>query len=236
MASQPKSKKGDKSKNSVPPRKNDHGSECAICLNAIVDRSAEVDGEDSIFCDGACQRWLHRTCAGLTDPAFDTIRNQSDEKFYCYQCFVALHFLQMKELRDSIDHLTKEVSSLKSQLSQAGIPASHSLPADPPTHSDAVVTRLVEQDHLRTSLPVDQPQTTPATKVTKSPGQTTEVARSRSAGLLYDKKFKLVVYGIKESPKGTSRGLRNRHDLDKVTTIVSNLESSITSQLIRDCG
>ena len=63
--------------------------------------------------------------------------------------------------------------------------------------------------------------------------QATKVARSHSAGLGYNKKFKFVVYGIEESPKGTSRGLCNQHDLDKVNAIVTNLESTITSQSIR---
>lgn len=97
--------------------------------------------------------------------------------------------------------------------------------------------RLVQQDRLRTSPadspPVDLPETTPATKLPKQP---TRVTHSRSAGLVYDKKFKFIVYGIEESPKGTSRGLQNRHDLDKVSTIISNLESTITSQSVRDCG
>ena len=71
--------------------------ECAICLEAIQDRSHTSEGQDSVFCEGECQRWLHRTCAGLTNQAFDQIRS-SDERFYCYQCFVTLHKSEMKDL------------------------------------------------------------------------------------------------------------------------------------------
>ena len=131
--------KRDKStKKNVPVQKGD-GSECAICLKDIVDRSDKSNGEDSIFCEGMCQRWLHHTCAGLTDPAFDLIR-KSNDKFYCYQCFVITHYQQVQELRDSIDLLSKEVSSLKSQL-LANAAASHysdHLPVAGLTYSDAV--------------------------------------------------------------------------------------------------
>ena len=97
--------------------------ECAICLEVIKDHSDTSEGEDSIFYEGECQGWLHRKCAGLTDPAFDKIR-RSDERFYCYQCFVTLHKLEIKDLRDtvttlttSVESLTKELSNLRSLLS-----------------------------------------------------------------------------------------------------------------------
>ena len=75
-------------------------SECGICLNDIVDQSEKSEGEDSVFCEGACQKWLHHTCAGLSDAAFEVIL-KSNDKFYCYQCFVTSHGKQMKELQES---------------------------------------------------------------------------------------------------------------------------------------
>ena len=42
-------------------------SECGICLNDIVDQSEKSDGEDSVFCEGACKNgftvlgWVSRT-------------------------------------------------------------------------------------------------------------------------------------------------------------------------------
>ena len=74
----------DNNSGKTAPRGQKHDlTECAICLEAIQDRSDTSEGEDLVFCEGECQRWLHRTCAGLTDPAFDKIQ-RSDERFYCY--------------------------------------------------------------------------------------------------------------------------------------------------------
>ena len=85
-------------------------SECGICLNDIVDQSEKSDGEDSVFCEGACQKWLHRTCVGLSDATFEVIRKTNDNcKFYCYQCFVTSHEKQTKELHDSIALLTRQL-------------------------------------------------------------------------------------------------------------------------------
>ena len=132
-------------------------SECAICLEVIVDRSGSSNGEDSVFCEGDCQRWLHRTCVGLTDRAFEAIRD-SDEKFLCYQCFVNSHVCQMKELRDSIAMLTREVTSLKSQLSEFGSQYNNVLPTvhnDDETQDDIPPTNTtVQQSRL---LPMTKP-------------------------------------------------------------------------------
>ena len=47
-------------------------------------------------------------------------------------------------------------------------------------------------------------------------------------------KFNVVIYGIKECGKGTPRQERLNHDLDKVTSIVTEGENSINPLSIRD--
>ena len=84
-----KSTKHEKSTNCAKETK------CAICLKKIIERSDNADGEDLIFCKGDCQRWLHRSCAGLPDPAFDLIHN-STEKFYCFPSSMVRHTLEVK--------------------------------------------------------------------------------------------------------------------------------------------
>ena len=136
----------------TPPRGQKHDvTECAICLEAIQDRSDTSEGEDLVFCEGECQRWLHRTCARLNDPAFDKIR-RSDKCFYCYQCFVIVHKSEVKDLRDTVDtlmnsvkSLTKELSNLRSLLSsKAPTNQKHSANAEksiPIPYSDVVVSK-----------------------------------------------------------------------------------------------
>lgn len=50
---------------------------CPICEETIED--------ESIQCDGICDSWLHRRCAGLSQQAFERA-SQSDESFFCSLC------------------------------------------------------------------------------------------------------------------------------------------------------
>ncbi len=38
---------------------------CLVCEKVIKDKSAKSQGEDSIFCEGSCNGWIHRQCAGM---------------------------------------------------------------------------------------------------------------------------------------------------------------------------
>ena len=50
-----------------------------------------------------------------------------------------------------------------------------------------------------------------------------------------DPKFNIVVYGIKESPNGTSRQNRMSYDSQEVFDVLKTVDSAITVQSIRDC-
>ena len=44
---------------------------CPICENVIVDAGETTVGEDAIYCEGQCKKWIHRCCAGvrgMNDP------------------------------------------------------------------------------------------------------------------------------------------------------------------------
>ena len=57
---------------------------CSVCDKAVV-----IDGgrksQDSIFCEGLCQAWLHRCCAGLSSVRFAKLCNDS-APFHCPIC------------------------------------------------------------------------------------------------------------------------------------------------------
>ena len=78
--------------------------ECAICLEMILDSSTKLEGEDSIFCEGECQMWLHRKCVGLPDPAFKSLI-KSSKPFRCFQCSLLGHSNEIQDLCAWIDHL-----------------------------------------------------------------------------------------------------------------------------------
>lgn len=138
------------------------------------------------FCEGTCQKWLHRTCAGLTDPAFDLVR-ESDDDFLCFQCSVAAHAKEIKELRALITSLSKELSTLTSQTIQA--------PSHTPSYPD-VTQGKATQSALTT------PHST-SSNTTSIHSTTTSAHSTQTTTVSHDRKFNLVFYGVSECPNGT---------------------------------
>jgi hypothetical protein len=69
----------------TPPTAN-----CCICEDKIKDQSQNDPGEDSIFCDGNCQGWIHRSCAGLARDKFNTL-SKGNAPFYILPPMSATH-------------------------------------------------------------------------------------------------------------------------------------------------
>lgn len=59
---------------------NGEPSVCPICENVIVDAGEATVGEDSIYCEGRCKKWIHRYCAGL--PKHEFLALKDDETAY----------------------------------------------------------------------------------------------------------------------------------------------------------
>lgn len=210
------------------------GTVCAICLQIIIERSNVSDGEDSIFCEGACQRWLHRSCAGLPDPAFDLIRN-SDESFYCFPCAMAVHKSEVKELRSVVDALSKELTDLKSsiaspvvnnQLLYSDVVSFNSDNAGSSTARAA--TPLAPGALLPRAPRSGPPLGDPSSSGPRSPSM------SKASGV-NDRKYNIVIHGLAECPKGTPR--RDRISMDEQAIVESiKPQVSLFSPLnIRDC-
>ena len=50
-----------------------------------------------------------------------------------------------------------------------------------------------------------------------------------------DRKFNLVIYGVKEHPKGTDRRARSKSDIDNCVRILKQADNDINIQSVRDC-
>ena len=50
-----------------------------------------------------------------------------------------------------------------------------------------------------------------------------------------DRKFNIVIYGVKESPKGTQKNARTKLDIDSCVQILKQANDDISVQSIRDC-
>ena len=51
----------------------------------------------------------------------------------------------------------------------------------------------------------------------------------------HDRKFNLLIFGLKECSKGTPKNTRIQKDYSDVCDILSTVETSVTSNVIRDC-
>ena len=52
-------------------KKKKGGSNCEICV--VCDKEINDDTEDSIFCEGECQGWIHKVCAGMNQKILTTL-------------------------------------------------------------------------------------------------------------------------------------------------------------------
>lgn len=186
-------------------------SACTICDENINERS-KTNGDDAVFCDGKCQSWLHRHCAGLSRVRFRIVTD-SKGAFYCPQCQIETNATVISSLKSSIESLKKEIETMKAQS-----PTN----TTPKTYATATAQSTKPSNSWQNpSLSNNTPQTT--------------TSNSLSAPNVIDKKFNLVIYRIPESSKGTNRNARFEHDLSQCTTTVKKISNEVSTDPIRDC-
>ncbi len=181
---------------------------CIICEKVIKDRDVKTKakGQDSVLCEGICQGWMHRTCAGIPKPVFQAV-SSSSSPFLCLYCRNSKHEEDISVLENTIKDLKGEIINLKLKISQESQPAAI-LPPDIPSFADA----------LQTNLPTTM-------------GGSTPIRPSISE----DRKYNIVVYGIKECAKGSTRHTRLSKDTDAVSSLISKVDATIPDYSIRDC-
>ena len=72
---------------------NKKAEECAVCCQKVT----EGEGE-ALFCEGKCQKWLHRYCAGVSVAQFQDLSTVS-APFLCVICYQQSHGVALEELR-----------------------------------------------------------------------------------------------------------------------------------------
>lgn len=80
---------------------------CPICDDLIEDET-----QQSIFCEGICNTWLHRCCAGLSKAAFSRLEG-STEKFYCPHCRLQDQAVEISCLKEALASLQRDVAALQ---------------------------------------------------------------------------------------------------------------------------
>lgn len=61
---------------------------CCICNCVIAEDTDEKEGDDAIFCEGSCNDWMYRICAGLSNSTFQYLLDPNTS-FMCVYCLLS---------------------------------------------------------------------------------------------------------------------------------------------------
>ena len=100
---------------------------CTMCCMTIQESSDSRNGQDALFCEGSCQKWYHRWCAGVCLEDFKILSNSS-EPFFCTACTVRKQNDTISLLRSGIEVLKNEVIELRAVVTSL---CSNVTPPDP---------------------------------------------------------------------------------------------------------
>jgi len=77
-------------------------------------------GQDAIFCESACNTWLHCKCAGITKIVFKALE-KSESPFYCVYCHLKVYEAQFAEYKSIIKDLQKQVDDLERKVANKSV-------------------------------------------------------------------------------------------------------------------
>ena len=181
---------------------------CLVCEKVILEPNEETDGHEALFCEGDCQGWIHRQCAGITRVGYDKL-GESAIPFLCNYCTLVKYHNEIDMLKGTINSLSAKVSELM-DASQPTPQLPQTMETEPPVIPSAAGKRATDK--------LSTPNTVNSNKSSNT-----------------DRKFNIVVYNIKESPQGTVRLARIKNDTAEVSRVFSSLDSQVISASIRDC-
>ena len=198
---------------------------CPICDDQILDAKGRRKGHDAIFCDGTCQTWLHRGCAGLSRRAFEAQVGSRGE-FFCPTC-------RLNALEAVVADIKRELTAVKN--------ASSTIVVNTGQGEESGVTDGKRLSVSRSyASAVENAAPYPPPRLSSTLSQFSPVSQlhpaTNAATSVVDRRFNIIVFGVPEMPSGSSRLARHGHDFREVSSIISNLEKdSDHNSLIRDC-
>ena len=164
--------------------------------------------DEALFCTGSCQQWLHRYCAGVSRSAYKHIK----EKVCQFRCFACHQLYQL----DEVTKLRNEVTRLSSLIDKIQSSPTLTTSSTPSSSYASAVGECVSNNPM-----VNQ-------KVNAVPAPPSSKSNP-------ERKYNIVVYGVDEHASGLTRASRQGADLESVVSLFSRIDSSNTSQCIRDC-
>ena len=187
---------------------------CPICEEPAIDKSSRKGGQNSVFCEGHCQAWVHKNSASLSNVAFQAV-SQSKAPFYCPHCHLDHQGKESATLKATASSLVSELENISKMLGKTSI--------------RKVLKWKWSNVEMLPYLPKRRTQWF-SQEMTKG---LLHVGASSSSSVvsLNERKFNVVVHGVPECPKGTHQSARASHDLSTVSSFLSKVESSIYSDI-----
>jgi len=191
---------------------------CPICLDPIIDATEDNEGQEAIFCESRCDAWLHRQCAGLSQSLYKVYQD-GDDPFHCPHCRLSIQEHLLQDMKSTIESLSKQVSELKAEI--------------PQLRNTVDSPSSVNESHGEISQPSNGGSS--ESNTTRSmPRSKTNTSKETVIKGDDDRKYNVVIYGIRECDKGTNRSERLNHDLHNVKSIISEGDNSISPLSIWD--
>ena len=200
---------------SSPPKrksKNVKNSEadCIVCEEAILEPGENSDGDEAVFCEGDCQGWIHRKCAGLTRPAFLKL-GESDSQYLCSHCMLVNQNSEINKLMNTIKDLNASIVSLTETITLLQSSVNNTNQSDQTAGNTSTSPNIPSEASVNTSA-----------NITNTKARNT------------DRNHNIVIYGIQECPPNMPRVARSKLDLEKVLPILNTIDTSIGDTSIND--
>lgn len=187
---------------------------CPICDQVIREAKGNVKGHEAIFCDGSCQVWLHRCCAGLSKSRYEALSGTVDP-FLCPSCQSNCQQQSLDQLKAELNLLRSDFEELKDSVSTSQSTVNQSIPVISSSWANVVK---------------DNPGASPNKNSTATSTKLPTSHKNES-----DRKSNVILYGIPECEPGTPRLDRYNLDLNEAISSLSSIMNSITRYSIRDC-
>ena len=90
---------------------------CHVCNEMIIegDHNKGEPEDDAMYCEGKCDTWIHRKCAGLSKQQYEAL-TEEDAPYISPHCMLGNQALVIKELKDLVNTLSADILSLKNQV------------------------------------------------------------------------------------------------------------------------
>uniref|UniRef100_A0A1X7SIT1 Uncharacterized protein n=1 Tax=Amphimedon queenslandica TaxID=400682 RepID=A0A1X7SIT1_AMPQE len=188
---------------------------------------------------------MHRCCTGLSLAVFNAV-SSSAAPFHCLICQNSLLLKEVSCLKDTVSSLKKEISDLKSTGPSNTISLEVTALQEKVSTLSHVVSQLKTSNQQEASNELETHQsedaalgqfsnsTNPPTTTSAKPAS----SRNRPSNSidLNERKYNIILFGVTEMPRGSSRSERFSSDYEEVSNVLARLEeNSEHICLIRDC-